>query len=361
MAPITSLFSFALLTSILVAGSPVGFNRPTADDINSTNNTNIINPSQPVYPRKSARDAPFSVTERALRHAIYIPPDFEYGSGSKNPVIMIPGTAVPAGTTYANGFGRLLGDTDYADPVWVNIPGNSLGDVQVNSEYIAYAINYIAGVSRGKKVGLVSWSQGGINAQWAFKFWPSTINVVTDHIALAPDFKGSVLAPLICSPLTMSFCTPAIKQQDSTSNLIAALRSNGGDSAFVPTTTFYSSSDEIVQPQTGVNASAYLLDARNVGVTNNQVQVVCENPNAIVLHEGAIYNALAWGLIQDALTHDGPGQPSRLDTTTLCNEDAAPGMDALASEAAIGSSAVGNILAAPGTTLEEVPIASYAS
>ncbi|KAL3441303.1 hypothetical protein BJX65DRAFT_299855 [Aspergillus insuetus] len=360
MAPITSLLVVPLL-SILAAASPAGLNRRAADDINSTNNLNLVNPSTPVFPRKAAGDAPFSVTEKSLRGAIYIPPGFEYGAGSKSPVIMIPGTAVPAGTTYADGFGRLLGETDYADPVWVNIPGNSLNDVQVNSEYVAYAINYISGVSRGKKVGLVSWSQGGINAQWAFKFWPSTIDAVTDHIALAPDYKGTTLAPLICTPLTMSLCTPAIKQQESRSKLIATLRRNGGDSAFVPTTTFYSSSDEIVQPQDGVDASAYLLDARNVGVTNNQVQKVCDNPFAIVLHEGALFNALAWGLIQDALTHDGPGRPDRLDTASLCDEDAAPSMDPLAAAAAIVASAVGNILASPATTLREAPIAPYAS
>ncbi|KAJ0414025.1 hypothetical protein BJY00DRAFT_46244 [Aspergillus carlsbadensis] len=360
MAPIASLLVFPLL-SILAAASPAGLNRRAADDVNSINNLNLVNPATPVFPRKAAGDAPFSVPEKALRAAIHIPPAFEYGAGSKSPVILIPGTAVPGGTTYADGFARLLGETDYADPVWLNIPGNSLNDVQVNSEYVAYAINYITGVSRGEKVGLVSWSQGAINAQWAFKFWPSTIDAVTDHIALAPDYKGTTLAPLLCTPLTMALCTPAIKQQDSKSKLIATLRRNGGDSAFVPTTTFYSSTDEIVQPQDGVEASAYLLDARNVGVTNNQVQVVCDNRLAIVLHEGALFNALAWGLIQDALTHDGPGRPDRLDTAALCDEDAAPGMDPLAVGAAILASAVGNIVASPATTLREAPIAAYAS
>jgi hypothetical protein len=121
---------------------------------------------------------------------------------------------------------------------------------------------------------------------------------------------------------------PSIIQQEYNSTLIATLRSNGGDSAYVPTTTLYSSSDEIVQPQDGTGASAYLLDARGVGVTNNQVQTICPGQPAggSFTHEGMLYNPLSYALAVDALTHGGPGQVSRLNLATICAELATPGI-----------------------------------
>jgi hypothetical protein len=83
------------------------------------------------------------------------------------------------------------------------------------------------------------------------------------------------------------------------------LRSDGGDSAYVPTTPVFSSTDEIVQPQSPVtNASAYLLDARSVGVSNSQVQAVCGAlgpAGTSYTHEGVLYNPLAYALTVDAL------------------------------------------------------------
>jgi hypothetical protein len=123
---------------------------------------------------------------------------------------------------------------------------------------------------------------------------------------------------------------PSIIQQEYSSNLITTLRSNGGDSAYVPTTTLYSSSDEIVQPQSGTGASAYLLDARGVGVTNNQAQTVCPGQPAggNFTHEGMLYNPLSYALAVDALTHSGPGQVSRLNLATICAELVTPGLTA---------------------------------
>jgi hypothetical protein len=104
-----------------------------------------------------------------------------------------------------------------------------------------------------------------------------------------------------------------------------------------PTTTIFSSTDEIVQPQSGTNASAYIKDGRHVGVTNNEIQVVCAGGTAGVYatHEGVLYDDLAYNLAIDALTHPGPGQPSRLNLERICNSAASPGLsvsDILATE-----------------------------
>lgn len=104
---------------------------------------------------------------------------------------------------------------------------------------------------------MIAWSQGNIDVQWAFKYWPSTRKITSDHVAISPDYAGTVLADFIC-PTGLS-CDPAVFQQRylSDSNFITTLRADNGDSAYVPTTTVYSGLlDEIVEPQQGTGASA---------------------------------------------------------------------------------------------------------
>lgn len=132
-----------------------------------------------------------------LRGAIGIPSDFEYGSGTKNPVILVPGTASMGGLVYASNYAKLLKNTNYADIVWLNVPNYLLDDCQSNSEFVAYAINYISGITN-KNVSIISWSQGGAILQWALKYWPSTNSKVDNFIPFAPDFQGTDMAYLGC-------------------------------------------------------------------------------------------------------------------------------------------------------------------
>lgn len=288
--------------------------------LNSGSNQNP-RPSNSMYPSKGSGDAPYSVREDALRGAIYIPESFSYGKGGRKPVILVPGTAIPAGISYHFSFSK-LGDGSSADVVWVNIPRASLSDAQVNAEYVAYAINYISAISGGGSVAVLTWSQGGLDAQWALKYWPSTRGVVEDFIAISPDFHGTIERAPICPTLDYLACTPSIWQQGWETNYIKTLRDEGGDSAYVPTTTVYSSFDEIVEPMSGRDASAILQDAREVGVTNNHLQSICPGQPAggIYSHEGVLYNPIAWALAIDALDHDGPGETSRLHLDELCQQ-----------------------------------------
>lgn len=123
---------------------------------NSSNN-NPQNPAQPVFPQKAAGDAPYSLSESVLRGAIFIPSTFTYGQ--KQPVIvgissdesgrrllteskLAPGTGDSGFETYSGNFIQLLTNQPYADPVWLNIPGNLLGDAQVNSEFVGpFSVN----------------------------------------------------------------------------------------------------------------------------------------------------------------------------------------------------------------------------
>ena len=159
--------------------------------------------------------------------------------------------------------------------------------------------------------------------------------------------------------------TTSLIQQVYNSTFVATLRNAGGSSAYVPTTSVYSIFDEIVQPQEGTGASAYVLDARGVGVSNTELQNACtvfQPGGTLYTHEGVLYNALAFALAKDALTHPGPGQLSRINVTAECQKIAADGLslaDVLATEATIPIAAY-EIVVYPNKTLTEPPIMPYA-
>lgn len=82
-------------------GEVTGFIEGALTGENSVNNVNPRNPSPPAYPKASSKDAPYSLSEAALRAAIYIPPTFQYGrDGAPQPVILVPGTGDTGYTTF---------------------------------------------------------------------------------------------------------------------------------------------------------------------------------------------------------------------------------------------------------------------
>lgn len=320
------------------------------------------NPDPPtsIYPRRESCDPAYSVPEQKLRSAIYIPKTFTYGN--KTPVVLFPGSGSTGYMTFAGSFIPLLTNVTWADPIWVNVPMMLLDDAQSNSEYIAYALNYIAAITN-RNVSLIAWSQGNLNAQWANKYWPSTRKITSNNIALSADYKGTTLAALVdATGLTK---TPAFIQQESKSRFLRTLRSSGGDSAYVPTTTIYSSNlDEIVVPQKGKQASAYLKDARRVGVTNVEVQAVCHDKPAggFYTHESILGNPLAFALAKDAIIKGGPAQLKRLNLSKICQRKLTAGLgddDAKITEMAILKIAEAVLKYSPKAQ-SEPPIRSYA-
>ncbi|EFQ33863.1 hypothetical protein CGRA01v4_10758 [Colletotrichum graminicola] len=301
------------------------------DAIDSINNNNIRNPVKPIWPRKDAADAPYSLSEAQLRQAIFIPQSFTYGQ--KPPVIFVPGTGVYGGEAFGPNLQKLLSNVPYADPVWLNIPGALLGEPRTNSEYVAYAINYINGIC-GKNSSVISWSQGGLDTQWAFTFWPSTRSVVSNFFPVSPDFHGTILANAIClaggNGAPNAPCDPSAIQKQYTYAFVNTLSGRGGSDAYVPTTTFYSAVlDEVVQLQEGAAASEYLNDTRRVGVTNIKVQSVCAGRPAGGVYGPAsmLFNPLTAALIKDVLQRgQGPAQLSNIKLDDVCKEVIAPGL-----------------------------------
>ena len=143
------------------------------------------------------------------------------------------------------------------------------------------------------------------------------------------------------------------------------LLADGEDSAYVPTTTIYSVFDEIVQPEEGDNASGRINNARGVGVSNNELQRLYPGQPAggIYSHQGVLYNAVGYALVMDALTHDGPGEASRIDLATECQELATDGLGlagVLVTKGIIPVMAA-LILTYPHQSFNEPPITAYAA
>jgi hypothetical protein len=120
-----------------------------------------------------------------------------------------------------------------------------------------------------------------------------------------------------------------------------------------------------VQPQEGDGASAFILDRHNVGVTNVELQNVCtvaQPGGTLYDHEGVLYNALAFALARDALTHDGHANLSRIDVVSECQKIVPDGLsltDILATEG-ITFMALYEILTYQPRTTTEPPIMAYA-
>jgi hypothetical protein len=164
----------------------------------------------------------------------------------------------------------------------------------------------------------------------------------------------------------LNICPPAVIQQEATSNYVRSLRQAGGDSAYVPTTSFYSGFfDEVVEPQQGTSASAYMNDARGVGVSNNEVQIVCAGRLGAGFygHAGVLAHPLTYALIVDALTHTGPGSLSRINVASVCNNIVAPGLDLDDYIATLGLIPIAGValLAFPDKRLAEPKLMAYAN
>ena len=80
--------------------------------------------------------------------------------------------------------------SDGYDVCYVTIPGRSLGDAQLNAEYVAHNIQDLAYKSSTGRVYVIGHSQGNLNIQWALAYWPSLRNLVSGFGSIAGDFFG---------------------------------------------------------------------------------------------------------------------------------------------------------------------------
>lgn len=247
-------------------------------------------------------DAPFTVSKQDMKSTLKCIDGPKPMNKPGGVILLVHGTwSTP--DVWTNYIKRL--PASKYDICHVTLPDFSLGDVQVTSEYVAFAIRCLAQQSATRKVKIISHSQGGLNAQWALTFWPSLRSKVDTFIALAPDFKGTKTADFACQIA----CPIAYAQQKTKSKLIQALNSDrdceSGASALVPTFSIYTESDEIVMPEKpSKEAASNLHDAKMI-----PIQSFCGNSYNLT-HFDMVFDASIYQIVQDVLEFKS-FQPSR--------------------------------------------------
>src|SRR3954453_17310465 len=160
--------------------------------------------------------------------------------------------------------------------------------------------------------------------RWALKWWPDTRTMVEDLIGNAPSNHGTLTARPSCS----SQCPPADYQQRDDSNFIKALNTGPETYAGIDYTVNFTHSDEIVTPNADAQTGSSALRTGAGRLRNTALQDVCPNDTADHLIIGS-YDPVAWTLALDALTHDGPADPARIDPG-VCAQQFMPSVDASA-------------------------------
>ncbi|MQA08457.1 MAG: hypothetical protein GEU98_07875 [Pseudonocardiaceae bacterium] len=235
-------------------------------------------------------------------------------SAGKTPVLFVPGTTAEGPENFSWNYMAVLRNEGH--PVcWVDYPYPTRGwrDMQISSENVVHAIRVMYERS-GKKVSTIGHSQGGLHPVWAARFWPDIKDKLDDAISLGSPFQGSVMATAYCEGLGafQSGCQESFWQFTKGSNWTRALNAE-----HVPAGPSYSSLytrfDEFAAP--GKEASAL------AGSAHVAVQDVCRG--RAVEHFSLVVDAAAYALVRDALKHEGPADPGRVDNS-VCAEPFMP-------------------------------------
>jgi hypothetical protein len=271
---------------------------------------------------------------------------------TRAPVLLVPATAVNPHANYSWNWEPALNALNIP---WctVELPGNSMGDIQVAGEYVVHAIRKMYAVA-GRKIAIIGHSQGGMLPRWALRFWPDTRGMVDDQIGFAGSNHGTVVAAPVCLP----GCSPAFQQQRSDSEFTKAL--NSGQETFpgISYTEVYTHTDWVVVPNLDSSGSSSLHGGGG-DISNVAVQDICPLDLNEHLLLGTI-DPVAYALAIDALTHPGPANPSRV-AAGVCLQGLMPGVNPLtfATDLASAATVLATTIATYPHVSSEPPLACY--
>jgi hypothetical protein len=267
----------------------------------------------------AAADPALTVPQATLDAAVHCVGPSLKGT-NLTPVMLVTGTGATGDEVYT----ITKGAWDlYGHPLcYVNFPDKMTADIQISAQYLVNAIRYEYAQS-GKKIAILGISQGGLLPRFALTWWPSLRAKVGDVVAAAGTQHGSTI---INSSYTINSCSPhggcppAVWQQAAGSNLLNALNAYPDETPGTTSwTTVRSTTDEVVQPQTGTNPTSSLK-----GATNVSIQSVCRNRKTS--HVGALLDSVTFEALFDAVAHSGPAKVSRLPKN-VCSHPFATGLD----------------------------------
>jgi pimeloyl-ACP methyl ester carboxylesterase len=236
------------------------------------------------------------------------------------PVLLIHGTFLDAQTNFDWNYEPALSSIGRAYCT-VNMPGYGLRDIQLNAQYVVYAIRTMHRRA-GRRIDLVGFSQGGMVGRWALKYWPDTRADVEDYVGIDGSNHGTLDAYPVCA----AGCAPAIWQQQTGSRFLAALNDGPETFAGISYTEVYTLTDEVVVPNLPPAASSSLHTGAG-RISNIAVQAICPGHVADHLSMGSI-DPVGWAVVVDAVEHHGPARAQRIDRS-VCAQALMPGIDPL--------------------------------
>jgi pimeloyl-ACP methyl ester carboxylesterase len=273
-------------------------------------------------------------------------------AGGKEPVLLVPGTTINPHANFSWNWEPAL--TKLGVP-WcaVELPGNSMDDIQVAGEYVVNAIRTMH-ARAGRKIAVIGHSQGGMVPRWAFRFWPDTRAMVDDQIGFAPSNHGTIDA----GPLCAVGCAPAIWQQRDNAEFIKALNSRQETFPGISYTEVYSHLDEVVVPNLDDSGSSPVHGGGG-DITNVAVQSICPLDTNEHLLIGTI-DPVAYALAIDAMDHPGPADPARI-ASSVCTQLFMPGVNpaTVATDIASAGAVLSTTLATYPHVSAEPPLACY--
>jgi hypothetical protein len=252
-------------------------------------------------------------------------------NAATTPVLLVPATGVNPHANYSWNWEPAL--TALGIP-WctVELPGNSMGDIQIAGEYVVNAIRTMFSRA-GRQISIMGHSQGGMVPRWALRFWPDTRAMVDDDIGFAPSNHGTIAGDAVCLP----GCSPAFSQQRASSEFTKALNSGQETFAGISYTQIYTHTDWVVLPNLDDTGSSS-LHTGDGQIENEAIQDICPLDVNEHLLTGTI-DPVAYALAIDAVTHPGPADPSRIDPL-VCLQVLMPGINPLTFATDLSSAAL---------------------
>jgi triacylglycerol esterase/lipase EstA (alpha/beta hydrolase family) len=303
----------------------------------------------PDYTPVDRPGPPLSVPGSMLSQALVCTGDLRHAT--RTPILLVPGTGSGPKDDFSWNWERAL-----AAQAWpfctIELPGNSMADIQVAGEYIVYSIRTMHRVAH-RKIDILGHSQGGMVQRWALRFWPDTRAMVDDLVGLAPSNHGSLGGDFACTPS----CSAAFWQQRKQANFIAALNSRQETFPGISYTVIYTHTDWVVTPNLDSTGSSSLHGGGGA-ITNVAIQDVC--PQDLTEHLGMVYDGPAYALAIDALTHAGPANPSRVPLS-VCFSPLQPVVNPLTFpiDSAGAAANLANTIATYPRMSSEPPLACY--
>jgi hypothetical protein len=246
-----------------------------------------------------------------------------FTANTLEPVLLNPATGVTPEENYSWNYERAF-NAQHRPWCAVTMPFNTLGDIQTAAEYNVYAIRHMYALAH-RRIAILGHSQGGMSMRWPLRFWPDTRAMVDDVIGMAGTNHGTTVAGFGGSGGVK--LPPASWQQAAGANFITALNSGAETFAGISYTEIYSHTDEVVRPNSSPTNSTSSLHTGAGRITNVATQDICPLDLDEHLLIGTI-DPVAYALVLDALTHDGPADPARIGRG-VCLQLYQPGVNPL--------------------------------